>query len=100
MPCQANQAKRHKFSKAQYRVKNWREYDQALQARGRLTLSVTPEALAGWQAPATGRRGRPPFSSNLAIETGHLLRFAFGRPWRQETVRTGVTKKYKARWLE
>jgi Transposase DDE domain len=28
-------------------------------------------------------RGRPRDYSDLAIETGHLLRLAFGRPWRQ-----------------
>src|ERR687894_1231944 len=33
--------------------------------------------------PRTGRRGRPRAYSDLAIETGHLLRLAFGRPWRQ-----------------
>jgi hypothetical protein len=44
---------------------------------------VTPEAIAAWQAPPTGQRGRSPFSSNVAIETGPLLRWAFGRPWRQ-----------------
>src|SRR3954452_19077597 len=83
MPYKANAARRHKFPKAQYRVKNWGEYDRALQERGSLTLWVTPEALAAWQAPPTGRRGRSPYYSNLAIETGHLLRLAFGRPWRQ-----------------
>ncbi len=80
MPNPVNQARRHPFPKARYRVKNWREYDQALQTRGSLTVWVTPEAIAAWQAPPTGRRGRSPFYSNLAIETGHL---AFGRPWRQ-----------------
>jgi hypothetical protein len=39
--------------------------------------------VAAWQAPPTGRRGRSPHYSDLAIETGHLLRLAFGRPWRQ-----------------
>jgi Transposase DDE domain len=78
-----NAAQRHKFPKARYRVKNWREYDQALQNRGSLTLWVTPEAIAAWQAPPTGQRGRSPFYSDLAIETGHLLRLALGRPWRQ-----------------
>ena len=82
MPYPMNEARRHKF-KARYRVSNWREYDQALQERGSLTVWVTPEAIAAWQAPPTGRRGRSPFYSNLAIETGHLLRLAFGRPWRQ-----------------
>src|SRR3954470_13474124 len=77
------QAQRHQFPKMRYRVKNWGEYDQALQTRGSLTVWVTPEAIAAWQAAPTGQRGRSPFYSNLAIETGHLLRLAFGRPWRQ-----------------
>jgi hypothetical protein len=83
MPYQAQEAHRQKFHKARYRLKNGHEYDQALQARGRLTVWVTPEAIAAWQAPPTGQCGRPPFYSNLAIQTGHLLRLAFGRPWRQ-----------------
>jgi hypothetical protein len=53
-----------------------------LQERGSLTVWVTPEALAVWHPPQTGRRGRPIHDSDLAIETGHLLRLAFGRPWR------------------
>jgi Transposase DDE domain len=48
-----------------------------------LTLWVTPKAIAAWRSPPTGRRGRSPFYSNLAIETGHPLRLALGRPWRQ-----------------
>ncbi len=62
---------------------NWPEYDRALQHRGSLTVWVTPEALAAWHPPRTGRRGRSPQSAAIAIETGHLLRLAFGRPWRQ-----------------
>jgi Transposase DDE domain len=83
MPSPANEARRHKILRTKYKVKNWGEYDRALQERGSLTLWVTPEAIAAWQAPLTGRRGRSPLYSNLAIETGHLLRMAFGRPWRQ-----------------
>jgi hypothetical protein len=83
MPYPVNEARRHKFPKTRYKVKNWSEYDRALQARGSLTLWVTPEAIAAWQAPLTGQRGRSPLYSNVAIETGHLLRLAFGRPWRQ-----------------
>src|SRR3954463_7782159 len=71
------------FPKARYQVKNWREYDQALQERGSLTVWVTPEALAAWHPLPTGKRGRTRRYSDLAIETGHLLRLAFGRPWRQ-----------------
>jgi hypothetical protein len=83
MSYQAKEGESRKIPKARYRVKNWREYDQALQGRGSLTLWVTPEALAAWQAPLSGRRGRSHQYSDLAIETGHLLRLAFGRPWRQ-----------------
>jgi hypothetical protein len=54
-----------------------------IQQRGSLTVWVTPEALAAWQPPRTGQRGRPRDYSDVAIETGHLLRLAFGRPWRQ-----------------
>jgi Transposase DDE domain len=64
-------------------VKNWGEYDQALQDRGSLTVWVTPEAVAAWYALPTGKRGRSRSYSDVAIETGHLLRLAFGRPWRQ-----------------
>jgi len=44
---------------------------------------VTPEALTAWHPPHTGQPGRPRDYSDVAIETGHLLRLAFGRPWRQ-----------------
>src|SRR3712207_6056857 len=83
MPYKANEARRHRIPRARYRVTNWPEYDRALQHRGSLTVWVTPEALAAWHPPKTGRRGRSPQYAAIAIETGHLLRLAFGRPWRQ-----------------
>jgi hypothetical protein len=82
MPFPANAARRPP-AKARYQVKNWGEYDRALQARGSLTLWVTPEAIAAWHPTPTGKRGRARSYSDLAIETGHLLRLAFGQPWRQ-----------------
>ena len=83
MPHKFNEARRHRIPRARYRVQNWPECDRALQRRGSLTVWVTPEALAAWQPPRTGQRGRPCDYSDVAIETGHLLRLAFGRPWRQ-----------------
>jgi len=83
MPYKANEPRRHKIPRARYKVCNWPEYDRALQQRGSLTLWVTPEALAAWHPPRTGQRGRPRDYSDVAIETGHLLRLAFGQPWRQ-----------------
>ena len=76
MPYPANEARRRKFSKTQYRVRSWGEYDQALQNRGSLTVWVTPEALETWHASPTGKRGRSPHYSHVAIETGQM-------PWRQ-----------------
>jgi hypothetical protein len=83
MPYKANEARRHRIPRARYRVANRPEYDRALQRRGSWTVRVTPEALAAWHPPRTGRRGRSRTYSDLAIETGHLPRLAFGRPWRQ-----------------
>ena len=83
MPYKFNEPRRHRIPRARYRVQNWPEYDRALQQRGSLTVWVTPEALAAWQPSRAGQRGRPREYSDVAIETGHLLRLAFGRPWRQ-----------------
>src|SRR3712207_1455214 len=83
MPYRANEPRRHKIPRARYRVTNWPEYDGALQRRGSPTVWVTPEALAAWHPPGTGRRGRPAQNMAIAIETGPLPRLAFGRPWRQ-----------------
>jgi len=83
MPYKANKARRHKIPRARYKVTNGPDYDRALQQRGSLTVWVTPEALAAWHPPHAGGRGRPRDYSEVAIETGHLLRLAFGRPWRQ-----------------
>ena len=64
-------------------MKNWHSYDAALRRRGDLTVWVTPAAMAAWTPPRNGRRGRPQQYSAIAIETGLMLRLAFGRPWRQ-----------------
>ena len=73
MPYKHNEPRRHKIPKAKYKVENWREYNQALRQRGSLTVWVTPEALAAWAPPKTGRRGRPPVSAGE-------ITFTEGRP--------------------
>jgi transposase len=83
MPYKVNQERRHRIPKARYRVKNWRDYDAALRRRGDLTVWVTAEAMAAWTPPRNNRRGRPQKYSGIAVETGLMLRLAFGRPWRQ-----------------
>jgi hypothetical protein len=57
MPYTFNESRRHKIPGAKYRVTNWPEYDAAPVKRGSLTVWFTQEAVAAWQAPATGKRG-------------------------------------------
>src|SRR4051794_1954096 len=83
MPYKVNEKRRHRIPKARYRVQNWRDYDAALRRRGDLTVWVTAAAMAAWTPPRSGRRGRPQQYSAIAVETGLMLRLAFGWPWRQ-----------------
>jgi hypothetical protein len=83
MPYKHNEPRRHKIPKVRYKISNWREYDEALQQRGSLTVWVTTEALEAWAPEKTGRRGRPTSYSDIVIETAVMLRLAMGRPWRQ-----------------
>src|SRR4051812_33439017 len=58
--CKAHEPRRYKIPRARYKVRNWPEYDRALQQRGSLTVWGTPEALRlspprSW-APAGGQR--------------------------------------------
>ncbi len=57
---------RHPKYKTAYRVKNWREYDKSLRDRGDITLWITPEAIAAWRAPMTGKRGTQPIYADIA----------------------------------
>lgn len=69
--------------KTRYKVRNWGEYDRALARRGEITLWLTPGAIAAWSASPTGRRGRPPEFSDVAIEAALMVRLMFGLPRRQ-----------------
>lgn len=70
--------------KKRYKVRNWREYNQALVDRGKILFWITDEALREWQEKKkTGKRGKPRQYSNLAIETALTLREVFHLPLRQ-----------------
>ena len=83
MPNKHNDKRRHHIPKMKFSVKNWREYDAGLRRRGSLTLWVTDEAMAEWQAAPRLSPGGQPCYSDLAIETGLMLRLAFHLPLRQ-----------------
>ena len=60
MPYKVNKSRPHKIPRARHHIENRATYDAALR-----------------------RRGWPARNSDMAIETGLMLRLAFGRPWRQ-----------------
>ena len=66
-----------------YRVGNWPDDDRALVQRGDVTLWLTPEAVARWEATGVGKRGRQLQYSDVAIETALTLRLLFHLPLRQ-----------------
>jgi len=83
MPHKLNSAFRHKFSKKQYRVTNWPEYNESLRQRGDLTIWVTDEALNQWRAPRRSTPGGQPKYSDFAIATCLTLRTIYKLPLRQ-----------------
>jgi len=83
MPNKHNAKNRHHIPKMKFKVTNWAEYDAGLRRRGSLTLWVTAKAIAGWQAPPRPTAGGQSCYSDLAIETGLMLRLAFHLPLRQ-----------------
>jgi hypothetical protein len=59
-----------------YRIRNWREYDRGLIARGDLTLWFSPDL--AWHAPeGMGKRGRPRVFSDAAIQCVLTLKVLF-----------------------
>jgi Transposase DDE domain len=83
MPYKHNESRRHKITKAKYRVTNWRDYNNALRRRGDITIWFTEDAIANWHPKKTGGRGRPKEYSDIAIETAGLVRQVFHQPLRQ-----------------
>ena len=73
----------HPRYKTEYRVRNWREYEQGLRARGDVTVWFGEGAIANWISSSTGAPGGPRLYSDLAIETSLTLRTVFGLPLRQ-----------------
>jgi len=67
---------RHPKDKTAYRVKNWREYDQALRHRGDITLWMSQDAIGALTPPQTGKRGAQPVYADLANDD-HGATFLF-----------------------
>lgn len=76
MPNKHNDKRRHHIPKMKFKVTDWTEYDAGFRRRGSLTLWVTDEATANWQAAPRLTAGGQPCNSDLAIKTGLILRLA------------------------
>ena len=83
MPYKHSESRRHKFTKAKYKVTNWAQYNVALRRRGDITIWFTEAAINEWRPAKTGARGRPQEYSDHAIETAILIRQVFHLPLRQ-----------------
>lgn len=73
-----------KKAKKKYKVRNWKEYNEALVNRGRVMFWITEEAIEQWEEKQkTGKRGKPKVFSDTAIQTALTLREVFSLPLRQ-----------------
>jgi len=70
-------------NKARYKVRNWREYNQALVKRGSLTLWFDEEVIKAWHdVEIIDDRGAPPTYSDVAILCALSLKVIFQLPLR------------------
>jgi hypothetical protein len=74
---------RHRRSKKKYKVRNWREYNEALVQRGAVTVWISEETKDGWLFHGPKQQGRPRTFSDGAIECALTLRAVFRLPLRQ-----------------
>lgn len=69
--------------KSLYRIKNWKEYNEALASRGDVTLWISDDALAGWLHQGPQQQGHPLVFTDGAIECCLTVRSVFHLPLRQ-----------------
>jgi IS5 family transposase len=74
----------YKYAKQKkYRVRNWTEYNESLRRRGDLNIWFHDDAIAKWEADKTGRPGGQRKYSDVAIETGLVVRLIYKLGYRQ-----------------
>ncbi len=81
MPYKLRDARRHKFSKARYKINNWPDYNEALKQRGNITIWFSTKAIS-LQYPKKSKRrtrGAQTKYSDIAIETGLLIKSVAAR---------------------
>ena len=94
--CQYKHAKQKK-----YHVRNWAEYNEGLRRRGDLTVWFDEEAIANWKADKTGKPGGQRVYSDMAIETGLVVRMVYKLAYRQtEGFLHSIASLLKARYRD
>jgi hypothetical protein len=70
-------------NKKTYKVTNWKEYNDALVARGSVTVWFNDEVLASWNQPVrSGKAGHPKTYSDIAIQTALTMQAIYHLPLR------------------
>jgi len=64
---------RRRGPRARYRVRDWAAYDRALARRGDITVWVSPDAVAGWRAPAGRTFSDAAIAAALAVRAVYHL---------------------------
>lgn len=71
------------MSKAKYKIRNWKAYNQALIGRGSMTLWIDEAMVESWHCKEHhGHRGRGFQFSDLSIETALMIKGVFKLPLR------------------
>jgi hypothetical protein len=71
------------MNKKNYRVRNWKEYNEALVNRGSINFWFSEECIREWlNSEKEGKKGRPKKYSDLVIECGLTLKALYGLSFR------------------
>ena len=70
------------MAKIAYRVRNWKDYNQALINRGNLNVWISEDVDKTWYAKLDGSRGRPKIYSDACIGLMLTIRSLFHLPLR------------------
>ena len=65
-----------------YRIRNWKEYNNALIKRGNITIWVSEDAIGKWLAKESKGMGRPRVYSNDAILCALMIKAVYRLPLR------------------
>lgn len=82
-PLPKKKLKSRKRTKKKYKVRNWREYNEALVQRGAVTVWLSEDAREGWVFKGPQQQGHPLTFSDAAIVCSLTVRAVFHLPLRQ-----------------